>query len=394
MSYKETVFGSFIEQSDVEAVTKALELGWLGQGSYTKDFEDQLKEYCKAPDRHFIGVSTGYAAIHMALLLAEVKKGDEVITPSLNNIADFQVIEHTGASIVFCDIKEETLCIDLDKAEKLITPKTKAIIIIDYACWQPDYEKAAYLAKKYNLKIIHDASHAFGWKHKENMVGSFSDYTTFSFDPVKTVTCIDGGAIIVKTEEEKKIVQELRIMGMSQPVSITYQNKRAWNYDVKREGFRYHLANTHAALGIAQLGKLEKIAELKKSLFRIYTKQLSSIDQIKIPEADLNCVIPLLYVIRVSKQYRDELRAFLRENGYETGLHWKPGHLYSYFSNRSQGDLTITNKIYEEFISLPFHCRVKHESVKEIALLFKEFFSTRPSLQGMPIINKTAQIER
>ena len=375
MHYKETVFGSFIEQTDIDKITEALKLEWLGQGSYTGQFESKIQEHCQAPDRYFVAVSTGYAAIHLALVLAGVKEGDEVITPSLNNIADFQAIEHTGADIVFCDSRDDNFCIDLDKAEQLITSKTKAIIIIDYACWQPDYEKAEYIAKKYNLRIIHDACHSFGWKYKGKMSGSFSDLTAFSFDPVKTITCIDGGAIIVKTKEEQKLAQELRILGMTQPAQVNYQNRRAWEYDSVREGFRYHFANIHAALGIAQLEKIDRIAAIQRSLFELYTQELSGIEEMRIPHCNLDDIIPLLYVPRLPKDRRNEFRKMMQEQGFETGTHWKPGHLFSYFSDRKQGDLTVVNNIYEEFISLPFHCRVKPESIKEIGALCKKFFS-------------------
>ncbi len=375
MQYKETVFGSFIEQVDLDAVSKALELGWLGQGSYTKEFEDKAQAYCQASDRYFVGVSTGYAAIHLALVLAGVKKGDEVITPSLNNIADFQAIEHTGADIVFCDSRDDNFCIDLDKAEQLITPRTKAIIIIDYGCWQPDYEKAEYLAKTYNLRIIHDACHSFGWKYKGKMIGSFSDFAAFSFDPVKTITCIDGGILAVKTEEEQRHAQELRIMGMTQPSAVNYQNRRAWGYDVTKEGFRYHLANVHAALGIAQLEKIDRITAIQRSLFELYTQELSGIEEMRIPHCNLDDIIPLLYVPRLPKDRRDEFRKVMQEQGFETGTHWKPGHLFTYFSDRKKGDLTVINNIYEEFVSLPFHCRVKPESIKEIGTLCKKFFA-------------------
>jgi dTDP-4-amino-4,6-dideoxygalactose transaminase len=384
MQFKENVFFPFIEKSDIDAVNECLEVGWLGQGSYTREFEEKVRQHIECHDRFVVAVSTCYAALHLALVLTGVKKGDEIITPSLNNVADFQAIEHTGASIVFCDILPDTLCIDLDKAEALITPRTKAIIVMDYACWQVDHEKAQALAKKYDIKIIHDAAHSFGWRYKSKMVGSFSDFTAFSFDPVKAVTCIDGGILIVQSEHEQKLAQELRILGMGQSVEVNYQNRRAWSYDVHRTGFRYHLVSVHAALGLAQLNKLESIAQKRRDLFGLYSEHLASIPQLTLPRTKLSDVIPLLYVIRVAAEARDELRKKLHDEGFETGLHWKPGHLYSYFADRTRGPLSVTDQVYSEFLSLPFHPKVNAESVQAIAAICREVLSHHPicSLEG------------
>ena len=128
------VFKPLLEQEEFDAVRNALELGWLGMGSYVNQFEESVKELIQAPDRHVAAVSTGTAALHVALLVAGVGPGDEVITSAFNCSADFQAVEQTGAELIFCDALDDSLCIDLDSAAKMITPKTKAIIVMDYDC--------------------------------------------------------------------------------------------------------------------------------------------------------------------------------------------------------------------------------------------------------------------
>ena len=167
------VFKPLIEDEEIAASTKSLQEGWLGMGKYVGEFEDALSRSLGATDRHVVAVSTGHAALHLSLMLIGVGPGDEVITPSFNNIADFQAILAVGAEPVFCDIDEDTLCIDLEKAEKLITPKTKAIIVMDYDCILCDHDRVQELAEKYKLRVIHDAGHAIGSKYKESLSARF-----------------------------------------------------------------------------------------------------------------------------------------------------------------------------------------------------------------------------
>jgi Predicted pyridoxal phosphate-dependent enzyme apparently involved in regulation of cell wall biogenesis len=201
-------------------------------GSYVGQFEEACKEYLGCRDRHVAAVSTGHAALHLAMIIAGVGPGDEVITPSFNNAADFQAILAVGATPVFCDIDDDTLCIDLNRAEELVTERTKAVIVMDYDCILCDHDGVAQFAERHHLRVIHDAAHAFGSDYGGRKVGSFSDITMFSFDPVKTLTCIDGGLLVVKTEEELRAIHELRLVGMCQPAKVMYTNARAWTYDV------------------------------------------------------------------------------------------------------------------------------------------------------------------
>lgn len=371
------VFKPLIEQEEIAASTGALELGWLGMGSYVGEFEEGIKNFLGASDRYVAAVSTGHAALHLSLLVAGVGPGDEVITPSFNNAADFQAILATGAQPVFCDISPDSLCIDLDKAELLVTPKTKLIIVMDYDCVLCDHELVAEFARKHNVRVLHDAAHAFGSKYKGKMVGSFSDICMFSFDPVKTITCIDGGAVVVRTEEELKRLHEMRLIGMTQPSTVMYQNQRAWTYDMKGIGFRYHMANLHAAVGLAQLAKMEKISESRRSACRYYNENLSGIAEVTVPKTDFVDITPFLYYIRAPEEKRDALRAYLKEQGVDTGIHWQPGHWFTLLKDCRRGDLSVTDRVGKEVLSLPLHSLMKTETLDRVIGGIRDFFEGR-----------------
>jgi dTDP-4-amino-4,6-dideoxygalactose transaminase len=368
------VFAPLLETEEFEAARAALELGWLGMGSYVAEFEAVIARLLGAPDRHVAAVSTGHAALHLALLLAGVGPGDEVITPSFNNVADFQAILATGAEPVLCDVDDHTLCIDVDKAAELVTSNTKAVIASDYACMLCDHAALAELAERHGLRIVHDAAHSIGSLYEGRPVGSFSDMTMFSFDPVKTVTSIDGGALVVRTEEELERVHEMRLIGMGQPAAEMYGNRRAWTYDVRGLGFRYHLANLHAAIGVAQLAKLPRIAAARRDACRIYNERLAHLAPVRTPATDFSDVVPFLYYVRVPSELRDGLRQHLADVGIDTGIHWQPGHSFTLLRGCRRGDLTVTNRLGQEIITLPLHSDPAPGTLERVAAGVSSFF--------------------
>ncbi len=369
------VFKPLLEAEELAAAEQALRLGWLGMGKYVGDFEAAMLALLEAPDRRAVAVSTGHAAIHLALLTMGVGPGDEVITPAFNNIADFQAILATGARPVFCDIDPGSLCIDLADAERLVGPRTKALIAMDYDCVLCDHDGVAALAARHGLRVLHDAAHALGSRHRGRMVGSFSDVTMFSFDPVKTITSIDGGMLIVRTEEEVRRLHEMRLIGMGQPASVMYQNQRAWTYDVRELGFRYHMANLHAALGLAQLAKLPVIAETRRRTCRRYNAELGGLPEVTVPRTDFEGITPFLYYIRVPGGRREALREHLAKRGVDTGIHWQPGHWFALFRDCRRSDLAVTEQVGREVLSLPLHSKMSEEAQQRVIDGVRSFFA-------------------
>ena len=370
------VFKPLIEKEEIAAAIESLELGWLGMGSYVKEFEDQVAAVCKlgaTSDRYAVAVSTGHAALHLSLLMMGVGPGDEVISPSFNNAADFQAIRACGADPVFVDIKSDTLCIDVSKVEELITKKTKCIIAMDYDIFVCDHDELAEIGKRHNIPVLHDAAHSFGSFYKGNPVGNQHAYTMFSFDPVKTVTCIDGGAIVVAGLENVQRLQAKRLIGMTQSAAQMYTNSRAWTYDIEELGFRYHMANLHAAIGIAQIKKIDEIRNSRQITCQRYYDELEHLDWIVAPRGDFASMNPFLYYIRVLNGKREELREFMKENGVDTGIHWQAGHNFTYLSRCRRGSLDVTEKIVNEIVSLPLHSKMDKKDLIHIINTIKSF---------------------
>jgi dTDP-4-amino-4,6-dideoxygalactose transaminase len=366
------VFKPHIGVETVKAAVDALEMGWLGMGSYVGDFETRLAEYLELKGRYVVAVNTGTSALHLAMLVAGVRPGDEVLTPSFNNIGDFQAIKAAQAEPVFCDVDEATLGIDVGKAERLIGPRTRAIIGMDYDGIPCALDALEEMAKRHGLVLIHDAAHSLGSRLKGRSMGSYGDVTVFSFDPVKLVTCIDGGALVVDSDETVAELHRYRLLGMDQSAKRMYTNNRAWTYDVPGQGFRYHLANLHAAIGLTQLAKIDEFIDSRRRACRHYNAVLFGVEGLIVPQTDFQDVAPFLYYVRVLDGHRETLIDELKAAGIDTGIHWIPGHRFSFLKTARRGDLSVTDRIGSEILTLPLHSYMDIDTVDQVATAVRD----------------------
>lgn len=367
MSERIPVFKPYIGVDTVKAAVDALDLGWLGMGSYVRDFEAGLGSVLGVEGERVVAVNTGTSALHLAMLSLGIGPGDEVITPSFNNIGDFQAIRLAGAEPVFCDIDEETLGIDVEKAEALISPRTKAVIGMDYAGIPCRLDALQEMAARHQLKVIHDAAHAFGSRLHGRSMAAYGDITIFSFDPVKIITSIDGGALVVETATQVEALHRYRLLGMDQSARRMYTNERAWTYDVADSGFRYHLANLHASIGLSQLELLSAFIETRRDACRRYATLLAGVEGLRLPATDFTDVAPFIYYVRVAGGRRDDVIRSLGEAGVDTGIHWVPGHNFSLLKTCRRGDLSVTERVGREILTLPLHSFMPASTVKRVA---------------------------
>jgi len=371
------VFKPYLGADTSKAALDALDLGWLGMGSYVRDFEERLATVLECRDRRVVAVNTGTSALHLAMLVAGVGPGDEVITPSFNNIGDFQAILAVGAQPVFCDIEEGSLGIDVEKAERLVSPRTKAVIGMDYAGVPCELEALEAMGRRHGLTVIHDAAHSLGTRLNGRSMADFGDITVFSFDPVKIVTCIDGGALVVRSADQVEALHRYRLLGMDQSATRMYTNNRAWTYDVAVQGYRYHLANLHASIGLSQLDRLPEFIDTRRDACRAYAELLRGVDGLTLPDTDFTDVAPFIYYVRVTGGRRDALIAAMLERGVDTGIHWIPGHYFSLLKGARRGDLPVTERVGSEILTLPLHSFMPLATVSRVAALLKDALSER-----------------
>lgn len=360
------LYRSLVETEEVQAASAEIAAGWLGMGQSVLAFEEAVHRAIDAGPRSTVAVSTGHAALHLAMILTGAGPGDEVIVPAFTHLADVQAIVAVGADPVFCDIDPLTLCIDIDRAAELVGPATRALILMDYGPHLCDHEAAATLAEEHGLRTVHDAAHTFGSMYHGRPVGSFSDICIFSFDPVKALTAIDAGIVVVGDEIEMYRLRHLRLLGSDQPVTASYRNEKTWDYDAVDIGYRYHLSNVHAAVGLAQIAKLDEIRATRQAASRRYQERLKTVEGVGLPPTDFDDVNPFLYYIRVSPAVRDQLRDHLADRGIGTGIHWRPAQFHTRFRGFRAGPLPITEQVGEEIISLPLHSSMPESVVDRV----------------------------
>ncbi len=360
-----------IGKEELMAVEKVFQTGWLGLGSFVFDFENMIKEYL--PAKNVIAVNTGTTALHIALDALGIGHGDEVIVPSLTFAASVQAITQTGASPVFCEVNEFDLNIDVSDVKKRITKRTKAILPVHYCGKSCDMDSLMELADKNGIKIVEDAAHAFGSSYKGKKIGSFGHITCFSFDPIKNITTGEGGAVVVGDDELAEKIRRKRILGIDKDTWYRYQNKRSWFYEVLEQGYRYHMSNINAAIGIEQFKKLDRFILRKREITKRYDQAFSELDGVKILENDYNETAQFCYIIRVLNNKRDLLMDYLKDKGIGSGVHYIPNHLQPFFKTYHV-KLPITEKISEEILTLPLYYDMTDYNVESVINSVRSFF--------------------
>ena len=369
------LFYPHIPKNAKKAVSKVLSTRWLGQGPLVDKFENVFSnKFCsKLPT---VAVGSGTDALHLSYILSGIKKNDEIICPVFTCTATNIPLLYIDAKIKFADIDPITFNISIEHVEKLITKKTKAIIPLHYAGIPCEQKEVYELAKKHNLRIMEDCCHAIGTKIKGKKIGSYGDIAVFSFDPVKTITSIDGGCIIVNDKKEKKIAENLRLLGMNKDTIERYKNKRAWIYDVVSEGYRYHMTNILASIGISQLNRLDEFITSRQKICKLYNESFREIPDLVTPKSDFNDISPFIYTPRILNQRREKFIDHMNKLKIDIGIHWNPIHRFSYFSKSKKDELSITNKIADEICTIPLHSNMRSEHVNRVINGVKSFFKS------------------
>lgn len=344
---------SCIGTAEKQAVLAVLDREFLGMGSEVQQFESDLSAFF---GRRAICVVNGTAALHLAVQACGIGQGDEVIVPSLTYVASFQAISATGARPVACDIDAQSCTLSLRDAEKRLTGRTKAIMPVHYSGGVGDISEIYVFARQNGLRVIEDAAHAFGTTHKGVRIGGFGDIACFSFDGIKNITSGEGGCITSNDEALLRRIEDARLLGVEKDSEKRFSGRRSWEFDVNAQGWRYHMSNIMAAIGIEQLKRFPEFAEKRRRLAKHYDRVLLGNKRVKVLPRDYEEVVPHIYVVRIGGlKDRSELRAKLLEMGIQTGIHYQPNHLLSFYKEPQFAPLPVTEDVYPELLTLPLH---------------------------------------
>ena len=366
--YKIPLFDLNFSDDEINEVINTIRSNWISTGPKCEEFENLFASMLNV--KYAITVTNCTCALHLACVVLGIKEGDEVICPSLTFAASVNCIRYINATPVFCDIKSyEHINMDADEIEKLITPKTKAIIVVHMAGFPADMDSIVAVAKKHNLHVIEDACHGPLSEYRGKKLGTIGDVGCFSFFSNKNISTGEGGMLVTNNEDLAKRVRLLRSHGMT---TMSYQRAagHATAYDIVDLGYNYRMDDLSASLGISQLQKL-KADLVKRAQVRVwYLDALKKLDKVIVPftennEFVSNYIMPI--VLKDSTvDNRDRVRDALHAKGIQTSVHYPAVHRFSIYA-RYKTILLKTNYVTDNEITLPMYSKLTESDVQHIA---------------------------
>ncbi len=345
-----------VSDEEVKAAAAVLRSGWWTTGPKVTEFEDKIVDYLKGPEQLYaVGLNSCTAGLHLSLEALGIGPGDEVIVPTWTFAATAQVVDWVGAKLVLCDVEEDSLNIDLEKASRLVTSRTKAIIPVHIAGYPCDIDGINKLAQRHGLKVIEDAAHAIGTRYFGKKIGNFSDVAVFSFYATKNLAMGEGGLVVSRNKDLIESIRKKSYFGINKQAFKRYGKTGNWFYDIEEKGYKYNLDSLHAAIGLVQLKKLDRMLAKRRKLAAFYRKELDGLAGFT-KDSDEHFHNYHLFMIKTgsSGQERDSLIIELKKRNIGTSVHYIPLHMHSYYKKRfCAGDFPVANKIFNEILSIP-----------------------------------------
>ena len=362
---------SSVGQEETDATARVLAAGYLGMGEEVRLFEEEIAAYLGG-DRHVICVATGTAGLHLAMSALDIGPGDEVLVPTVTYVASFQAVSATGATPVACDIRENDGFIDLADAQRRLTPRTRAIMPVHYASGARGLAAVNAFAQANGLRVIEDAAHAFGCIKDGVRVGAAGDIVCFSFDGIKNITSGEGGAIVTSDEEVARRCRDGRLLGVEKDTEKRYSGQRSWTFDVRHQGFRYHMSNLMAAIGRAQLAKVEKFSARRIAVAERYRRELHGLNGLSLLDLEWDGLVPHIFIVRVPAAGRDGLREHLRSAGVESGFHYQPNHTLTMYGD--DAPRPAADAFAQQIVTLPMHADLTEAEQGQVIAAIRDFF--------------------
>lgn len=356
------LFSVYMTDTIEAPLMSVLNSGYIGQGPKVEEFENKLADYLG--NKNVVTLNSGTSALHLALRLAGVSsKEDEVITTPMTCTATNLPILANNGKIVWADIDASTGLIDPIDVERKITPKTKAIMAVDWGGMPVDMDKLMEIGKKYNVKVIQDSAHAFGSKYKNKMVGTLADYTCFSFQAIKHMTTVDGGLLAVKDSEDYKRAKLLRWYGIDRD---TERKDFRCEEDIKEWGYKFHMNDVNATIGIEQLKKVDETLKKCRDIAEFYNQNID-LDYYRVPQVkyETNSSYWLYTVILPSQKDRLNFMKHMKEKNIMTSQVHARNDTHTTFKEYAKVLPGVT-EFTEKMVCVPIHRNLSQEQVERV----------------------------
>ncbi len=355
------LFYPHVPEGAIDEVADTLSGRWIGQGPKVDRFESEFgakfMKGCSA-----LAVGSGTDALHLAYIMAGVKAGDEVIVPVFTCTATNLPLLYIGAKPVFCDLDPETMNVSISDIEKRITEKTVAIACVDYGGIPCNYSELNKLCQKYNLKLISDAAHSLGTMYKGKLASTYSDFTIFSFQAIKTLTTGDGGMLAIKNPELLDYGKRLRWFGIDRAA----KQGGIWENDIVDIGYKYQMNDISAGIGLAGMKEIDSVISKRNQLFKLYSQLMNQNGYRIIGESENDIYFNSAWLMTIVVDGgREDLMKKLREKGVESAqVHYRNDR-YTVFGGR-RDDLPNMDSIEDRYLVLPLYPRMTNKNIESI----------------------------
>jgi dTDP-4-amino-4,6-dideoxygalactose transaminase len=356
-----------------QLVLESLDSGWITTGKKSIELAERIARMSGV--RHGVAVNSATGALHLALVALGVKPGDEVITSTYTFVACVNVIEHVGARPVLVDVEPGTLCMDPTALEAAMTPRTRAILPVDYAGHPCDYDRITPIAVRAGVPVVEDAAHALGAAWKGKPVGSLATVTAFSFYATKNLTTGEGGAAVTDDDALAERLGLLSLHGMNRDAWKRYTDTGSWYYEVTAPGFKYNLSDVLAAIGLGQLERFDQMQQARRDLVARYDRHFEGVPEIRLPVTRPGATHAWhLYPIGLELERltidRARFIGELRAENIGSSVHFIPIHFHPHFretlGNR-EGQFPVAEDAYRRAISLPLFPTMTERDVDDVA---------------------------
>jgi len=338
--------------------------GDLTEGEYSDSFEEKISEYIGNKNTSL--TNSGTSALHLAGILSGIEKGDEVITTAMTCMATNEPFYNMGAKLVFADIDITTGNICPESIRSKITDKTKAIVAVHWAGQPVEIDEINDIAKEFNIKVIEDAAHAFGSSYKGKRIGSHSDFVCFSFQAIKHLTCGDGGAIACKSQEDVERARKIRWFGLDRK----YKGKSRWDQDIVESGYKYHMNNINAVIGLENIRNIKYIIDTHIRNRNYYDEHIVNPKIVKMRKPDYTVSSSWIYSILTED--RETLKSYLADNGIDSDRVHVRNDQYSVFGGRDES-LKNLNKFDSNLLNIPVGWWVEEGQAAKISRVLNKF---------------------
>ena len=365
-----TQFYPHIPKNYLQALKKVFSTRWIGQGPLVDKLELIFSKQF-ADDQPSVAVGSGTDALHLAYILANIKKNDEVICPIFTCTATNIPLLYIGAKIKFADVDSKTLNIDIESVKKLVTKKTKAIVFVNYGGLPCNLDELKKIAKKNKIYLIQDAAQSLGALYKKKPITRYADFTIFSFQAIKQITSGDGGMLVFKNKKLLKKARRIRWFGIDRLA----KQGGTWENDIKEIGYKYQMTDIGASLLLASIKEFKKIWAIRRKIFNTYNSILKNNKKIHIVDDPRNVSHSnWLYTIMLDK--KDLLQKKLREHSIESNqVHFR-NDKYSIFKKFVKyKKFPNMDKVENKYLVLPMHTKMKINDAKKIAKLINRFIT-------------------